>query len=66
MDKNSILNQVDNLSAEQLHNFIFLGIVTLQELRETQNLDSTKRNAILALQNAIDAKDENACAEGNE
>jgi hypothetical protein len=60
MDKNIILNQVDSLSAEQLHNFIFLGIVTLQELRETQNLDSTKRNAILALQNAIDAKDENA------
>ena len=46
MEKQFILNSIDDLGAEQLANFIIQGIVTLKELQETQNLDNTKRVAI--------------------
>lgn len=49
MDKNNILGHIEDLSAEQLANFIKEGIVTLQELKETGNLDHSKRKAIEAL-----------------
>lgn len=46
MDKQYILNHIEDLSAEQLANFIQQGIVTLDELRKTELLDHTKRVAI--------------------
>ncbi|MDR1182840.1 MAG: hypothetical protein LBL13_12765 [Bacteroidales bacterium] len=57
MDKDYILNHIDDFSAQQLFEFISQGIVTLQELRKTENLDATKRNAIVALQTAGERED---------
>jgi hypothetical protein len=50
MDKDYILNHLEDLTPEQLANAIIQGIVTLDDLKATNNLDNTKRNAILAIQ----------------
>ncbi len=49
MDKHTILNLIDDLTAEHLADFIMQGIVSLEELRETESLDNSKRVAILNL-----------------
>jgi hypothetical protein len=49
MEKDYIFNHMDDLTAQQLADAINQGIVTLDELRATNNLDNTKRKAILAL-----------------
>lgn len=63
MDKHYILNHIDDLSAEQLANFIKQGIVTLEELRKTESLDNSKRVAILNLLKADEQKQKKAQAE---
>jgi hypothetical protein len=50
MERDEILRQVEDLTSEQLYDFICQGKVTLDELRETGNLDASKRRAILVLQ----------------
>jgi hypothetical protein len=60
MDEQQILDHVDSLTAEQLFNFISQGIVTLQELMLTGNLDATKRRAITNLQSKLDKEDDAA------
>jgi hypothetical protein len=54
MDKQSILNHIDDLTAEQLANFIIQGVVTLKELKDTLNLDRSKAVAISAIVKKID------------
>ncbi len=57
MDKEIILNRVNELSATQLASFIKQGIVTLEELRKTELLDNTVRraiNGVLAADNKAD------------
>lgn len=49
MEKQYILNLIDDLSAEQLFNFIKQGLVTIEELRNTECLDNSKRIAITRL-----------------
>lgn len=49
MDKQTILTLIDDLTAEQLANFIKQGHVTVDELRKTESLDNSKRVAILKL-----------------
>ena len=49
MEKDYILNHMDDLTAQQLADAINQSIVTLDELRATNNLDNTKRKAIVAL-----------------
>lgn len=70
MDKASCINNVVNLTAEQLfHTCIFPGNVTIEELMATGNLDSSKRRRIADLQKESDLKDEVAWARaryGNE
>jgi len=46
MDKQNILMHINDLSAEQLVDFIKNGEITLQEIRQTGDLDSSKRIAI--------------------
>lgn len=60
MDKNYILSHVEDFSAEQLCGSINQGIVTLQELKDTGNLDHSKRKAIVALQAKGEKEDDNA------
>lgn len=60
MDKNDIFSNIDDFSAEQLFEFIIQGIVTLDELRHTGDLDATKRNAITTLQRNREKEDDNA------
>ncbi len=60
MDRGFILSHVEDFSAEQLFEYICQGIVTLEELKATGNLDNTKRRAIVNLQNTRDAEDDNA------
>ena len=50
MDKDYILNNVEDFTAEQLFDFIRHGIVTLDELRKTEKLDASKRIVITKLQ----------------
>jgi hypothetical protein len=59
MDKEYIINHLDELTAQQLFDAIKQGIVTLEELRKSGNLDATKRSAIVALQKAHDTIDDN-------
>jgi hypothetical protein len=49
MDKQLILDVIDELAADQLANFIEKGFVTLEELRKTERLDNTKRIKIVNL-----------------
>jgi len=58
MDKKQILDNVNNLTAEQLFDFICKGIVTLDELKNTGNLDALKRKKIEALLAEYDKKDD--------
>lgn len=60
MDKNEIFNNVDNFSAEQLSDFIDKGIITLDELRDTGELEASKRRAILSLQKNREQEEDNA------
>jgi hypothetical protein len=59
MDKNYILQHIDDFSAEQLFGFIKQGIITIDDLRNTGNLDASKRKAILTLQAELDREDDN-------
>lgn len=49
MDRQNILANIENLTAEQLFEEISQGNVTLDELRRTNNLEATKRKAIESL-----------------
>lgn len=60
MNKEDILNRVEDFTAEQLFEFINKGTVSLDELRTTGNLDASKRKAITTLQNDHKAKDNDA------
>jgi hypothetical protein len=60
MDRDYILNHIEDFTAQQLFDSICQRIITLEELRNTGNLDASKRKAILALQTARDKKDDNA------
>ncbi|GHT87495.1 hypothetical protein FACS189474_0400 [Bacteroidia bacterium] len=60
MDRNYILNHIEDFTAKQLFGFINQGIVTLDELKATGNLDASKRRAITNLQAAHDQEDDNA------
>jgi hypothetical protein len=69
MNQQQILDNVDNLTAEQLYDFINQGIVTIEELKKTGNLDASKRLAISKLQSKRDGEDDAAwekCRYGNE
>ena len=50
MDRDFVLKNIEVLSAQQLSDVISQGIVTLEVLKATNNLDNTKRKAIVALQ----------------
>lgn len=58
MDKAYILNQVESLSVQQLFEAIIQGIITLEELRDTGNLDASKRKQILILIKQQDKEEE--------
>jgi hypothetical protein len=58
MNKDYILSHIEDFSAEQLFGYISEGIVTLDELRNTGNLDASRRKAIGALQTARDQADD--------
>lgn len=60
MDKDYILSHVNELSAQQLFDAINQGIVTLEELKNSGDLDASKRKAIITLQTARDAEDDKA------
>jgi hypothetical protein len=69
MTKQQILSNVDSLTAEELADFIRQGIVTLDELKNTGNLDATKRRAIVNILAGFDKQDDDAwegCRYGNE
>lgn len=51
MNKEDILNRIGNYNAQQLFEFIDQGIVSLDELRTTGDLDASTRRAITSLQN---------------
>lgn len=59
MDRKYILSHVDELSADQLVNFIKQGIVSLEELRKTELLDKSKYNKIKVLLKVVDMEDDN-------
>jgi hypothetical protein len=58
MDRNFILSNVEDFSAEQLFDFINQAILTLDELRVTGYLDASKRKAIINLQNQRSQEDD--------
>ncbi|AOW11018.1 hypothetical protein [Flavobacterium gilvum] len=60
MDKNLIFSNIDSFSADQLFDFINQGIVTLDELRNTGDLDASKRQAITKLQKSREKEDDDA------
>ena len=59
MDKENILKSVESLTALELSEFIGQGKITLEELRDTGNLDASKRIAIINLQKERSAEEEN-------
>jgi hypothetical protein len=59
MDKKNILERIEDFSAEQLFDEIRQGNVTLDELKTTNNLDSSKRRAIQNLQDKCYQEDDN-------
>ena len=65
MDKDYILNNVAELDAQQLAEAIQAGVVSLQELRDTDDLDATKRRAITRIISAVGQEAENAWAEAS-
>ncbi len=56
MERDYVLNHIEDLTAQQLADAIYQGTVTLEDLKATNNLDNTKRKAIVAIQ----AEKENA------
>jgi hypothetical protein len=69
MDKQYIIANIDSLTAGQLFDEIKQGNITLKELRETGNLDATKRTNINNLQAHHDSQDNaawDAARYGNE
>ena len=60
MDQEYILNHVEDFNSQQLFEFINQGIVTLQELRDTGNLDNSIRKEIIALQEVEVKRDDDA------
>ena len=60
MDKEYILSNVADLSAQQLADAIQAGVVTLQDLQETEELDATKRKAITRIISAVGQEAEQA------
>ncbi len=60
MDEERILANVENLSAEQLFEFIKGGTVTLPKLINTGKLAPDKRRKISNLQSQLDSKDDEA------
>jgi len=68
MDINDILGNLDDFSAEQLFEYIIQGIVTIEKLRETGDLDASKGRAIIALLKNREKVDDDAwymCCEKN-
>ncbi len=63
MDKQDIFDHMDDFSAEQLASFIKQGIVTLNELRQTENLEHSKRVAITRFLKADEQEQQRAQAE---
>lgn len=57
MDEETILANVASMTAEQLFNEIKDGNVTLDKIKKTGNLDVTKRNKIISLQQQLDSID---------
>jgi hypothetical protein len=60
MEKQQILNKINDLTAEQLFGFIYQRIVTLDDLKATGDLDSSKRKEIIALQSKREKADNDA------
>jgi hypothetical protein len=60
MNKKYILSHIDDFNAQQLFDFIKQGFVTLQELKDTGNLDNSLRKAIVSLQTADEKVDDDA------
>lgn len=60
MDKKYLLNHIEDFTSQQLFEYINQGIVTLDELRVSGNLDASKRKAIVALQRAGEKDDDDA------
>jgi hypothetical protein len=50
MERDFVLKNIEDLSAQQLADAIIQGSVTLDDLKATNNLDITKRRAIVAIQ----------------
>lgn len=50
MERDFVLQHIENLTAQQLADAINKGAVTLDDLRATNNLDNTKRRSIVAIQ----------------
>ncbi|MDR2027375.1 MAG: hypothetical protein LBQ01_07445 [Prevotellaceae bacterium] len=59
-NKAQIIANTENLSAEQLFDYIRQDVVTLAELKSSGNLDASKRKTILGLQTARDREDDEA------
>lgn len=60
MVKNDILSLVEDLSAQQLFEFIAKGVCTFEELRETGELDASKRKQIAELLKGNERKEDEA------
>lgn len=60
MDKDYILNHIDELTAQQLFDSINQKIVTRREIINSGDLDATKRKAIDSLQKVRETEDDNA------
>jgi hypothetical protein len=63
MNKEHIYNNLDDLSSDQLCEYIKLGQVTIEELQSTGNLDASKRRAIRTCLEQAEKADENAWKE---
>ena len=59
MNREQILRNVENLNSEQLFDYICQGIVTLNDLKRTGLLDSSKRKAIDTLLIGREQEDDN-------
>src|SRR5690554_5157399 len=60
MDKDYILDNVEDFSADQLCDFIKTKLITLDELRKTGDLDASKRKAIQVCLNQDITEDDDA------
>lgn len=56
MSKDEILNNIENLTAQQICEYIYQGIVTFDELKKTGDFDKSKQDAVKSLQIEIDTK----------